>query len=123
MPPDEGRDVRPFASRCFGARLGAADRAGSAPRVAEALAEAAAEGVGEGAGLTVAGAVEDDGSGAPVPAGDAAPPPPPQAAAPRARATAHMALGSARGRVRGPAAVARRNGERGTKERLICYDL
>ncbi|WP_143041476.1 hypothetical protein [Streptomyces wuyuanensis] len=123
-PPDEGRDVRPpFAPRCFGARLGVADRAGSARRVAEALTDAVTEGDGVGVGLTVADAVEDDGPGVPVPAGDAAPPSPLQAAAPRARATRHTALGSARERARGPAAAARRNGERGVEGRLICYDL
>ncbi|MFD8192697.1 hypothetical protein [Streptomyces wuyuanensis] len=124
-PPDEGRGVGPpFAARRFGARLGAADRAGSALRVAEALTAAVTEGEGEGVGLTVADTFDGDGPGAPVvPAGDAAPPSPPQAAAPRARATRHTALGSARERARSPAATTVRSGERGTEGRLICYDL
>ncbi|WP_432074546.1 hypothetical protein [Streptomyces wuyuanensis] len=124
FPPDEGRDVRPpFAPPRSGARLGVADRAGSALRVAEALTDAVEEGDGAGVGLTVAGAVEDDGPGAPVPAGDAAPPSPLQAAVPRARATRHTALDSARERARGPAAAGRWAGVYGAERRLICYDL
>ncbi|TLQ47490.1 hypothetical protein [Streptomyces marianii] len=127
-PPGTGRDVCPLpAPRCSAVRLGSATRPAEPVRVAEALGDAAAEGDGEAGGPTVAGAVEDDGDGEPVPAGDtAAPSSPLQAVAPRTSATRHTAPNGTRERAgRPPAAAGVRLADEGwgSEGRLICYDL